>query len=98
MNGKESEQLEAPEEEDPPFNTEPSKTPEEEEIGANLKELEMLSKVSYLHKDAKSLAEDMLNQEKPNLDAVIALIEQIREWLNKPQVVEKYGPYQEATS
>ena len=98
INGKEQEQLEAPEEEDPPFNTEPSASPEEEEIEANLKELEGLSKVSYLHKDAKSLAEDMLNQEKPNLDAVIALIEQIREWLNKPQVVEKYGPYQEATS
>jgi hypothetical protein len=83
------------EEEEIPFGPPTKKSPEEEEIESSLAELKKLSEIPYLHKDAKSFAEDILTQEKPSLDAINHLIEQIKEWLNNPQVVQKHGRYKE---
>lgn len=88
-----SPQIEAPEGEGPkpediPFDTTETKSPEEEEIEAALEVLQKLSETSYLHKDAKGLANDMLDEKEHNLDAINSLIERINDWLKKYQVAE----------
>jgi hypothetical protein len=96
-NGGQQGQIEAPaaEEEEnlPPFGMAPEKAPEQQELEASLAELRELVEISYLHKDAKALAEDILAQENPNLDAVNGAIDRITEWLALPDVVQKYGQY-----
>jgi hypothetical protein len=94
VNGKEPEQIEAPEEEEEvPFDTALQKTPEEEEIDACLDELRYYRNAQHLHKDAQEFADEELAKVTHDLETLNALIEKLKGWLNDPRVVAKYGQY-----
>jgi hypothetical protein len=95
INGKEPDQIEAPEGEDEevPFNAPTQKTPEQEEIDFRIKELTYYSKAPHLRQDARECADEELAKQTHDLEALIALIKRIREWLNDPRVIAKYGQY-----
>jgi len=105
QNGEKPKQIEeapaeAPAEEtdEVPFSPEPEKkkSPEEEEIEACKEELKTLSGIDYLSKDAKAFAIDLIDQDSPNLDALTAALNRIKEWLNDPRNVQKHGRYEGA--
>jgi len=85
-----------PKEEEPEIPWE-GKSPEEEEIEASLKELEKLSEIPYLPRKGKAEVDELLSAEHPNLDALNELIEKIKAWLERSDVVQKYGRYKEGS-
>jgi len=85
-----------PKEEEPEIPWE-GKSPEEEEIEASLKELEKLSEIPYLPRKGKAEVDELLSAEHPNLDALNELIERITNWLERSDVIQKYGRYKEGS-
>lgn len=83
----------APEEEVPPFNTEPSAFPEEEEIEANIKEMKYYLSAPHLHKEARELGDEELAKPTHELDTLVSLNERFSEWLKRSDVIKKYGPW-----
>lgn len=82
---------EPPEEGEIPFS---QRSLEEEEIDASLAELRKLVRISYLAKEAKAEAAEVFAQDKPSLDSVNDLVSRIKEWLQRPDVVQKHGRYE----
>jgi hypothetical protein len=78
----------------PPWDEEETdEAKEAKEIKACLKELEELVKVEYLHPHAKEMVKEELKRDSYNLEVLNALIERIKNWLKRLDVVKKYGAY-----